>query len=648
MNTRILLVEDDERLAELPAEYLTKNDLQVSVEPRGDVAETRILAEQPDLVILDVMLPGKDGFEVCRAVRSQYRGVILMLTARDEDFDQFLGLDMGADDYIAKPVQPRVLLARIKALLRRLPSPGEAASGESDSMVFGQFKISQATRTASLAGETIDLTTAEFDLLWLLANHAGNVLSRDDLLQEQRSLGLARSLFRVSLPRWRGSRYSLSKLFFNFYLLAMGSFVAIAFTADFVISTAQRGITDDYARRFMRGTITMIEDELFRQPRRDWQKRIKEIDEKFSYKLGIVERISLDRTLTPTQVVKLDAGDIAIDHDGDIMYHRLGTSSQVLAVGPLASNRNPELKDRLPLELRLRLLTWSLTGLIFGIALWFWVRPGWRDLESLRQTARDLGDGKFETRSPAARSQLFAPLSDTMNSMTERVQHLLATHRELSCGISHELRTPITRMRFALEMLSETDERAERERLWAMMEADLDELDQLIDTSLTYARFEREAPEAHLSTVKFAEWLTDEVDAVRLLGRQLEVTVDTGKLPENLCADLDRKAMPYALRNLLRNAFKYDPKRSSVNAEMAGDNILLHVDDDGIGIPPEEREHVFSAFTRLDRSRDRSTGGYGLGLAIARRVLELHGGTATADSSLLCGARLTLSWKAHQ
>ena len=164
MNTRILLVEDDERLAELTAEYLTKNDMQVSIEPRGDTAEARILAEQPDLVILDVMLPGKD-------------------------FDQILGLEMGADDYIAKPVQPRVLLARIKALLRRLPTAGEVASGESESMVFGQFKISQATRTASLSGLTIDLTTAEFDLLWLLASHAGNVLSRDDLLQELRGIG---------------------------------------------------------------------------------------------------------------------------------------------------------------------------------------------------------------------------------------------------------------------------------------------------------------------------------------------------------------------------------------------------------------------------------------------------------------------------
>lgn len=189
MNTRILLVEDDQRLADLTAEYLTKNDLQVSIESRGDTAETRILAEQPDLVILDVMLPGKDGFEVCRAVRQQYRGVILMLTARDEDFDQIFGLEMGADDYIAKPVQPRVLLARIKALLRRLPTAGDAPSNGGEKMTFGQFNISQSTRTATLNGQMIDLTTAEFDLLWLLASHAGNVLSRDDLLLELRGIG---------------------------------------------------------------------------------------------------------------------------------------------------------------------------------------------------------------------------------------------------------------------------------------------------------------------------------------------------------------------------------------------------------------------------------------------------------------------------
>ncbi len=194
MKTRILLVEDDERLANLTAEYLRKNDFEVTIEGRGDIAETRILSEDPELVILDLMLPGKDGFEICRAVRERYKGVILMLTARDEDLDQILGLELGADDYIAKPVQPRLLLARIKALLRRAPalpdtseSTGEA--GNATELAFGNFRISQATRSTHLGDEVIDLTTAEFDLLWLLACHAGNILSRDDLLQQLRGIG---------------------------------------------------------------------------------------------------------------------------------------------------------------------------------------------------------------------------------------------------------------------------------------------------------------------------------------------------------------------------------------------------------------------------------------------------------------------------
>ncbi|WP_153111350.1 winged helix-turn-helix domain-containing protein [Propionivibrio limicola] len=194
MKTRILLVEDDERLANLTAEYLRKNEFEVAIEARGDVAENRIISEDPDLVILDLMLPGKDGFEICRGVREKYKGVILMLTARDEDLDQILGLELGADDYIAKPVQPRLLLARIKALLRRAPTVGDttgagAEHGETTELSFGNFSISQATRSTHLGNQTVDLTTAEFDLLWLLASHAGNILSRDDLLQQLRGIG---------------------------------------------------------------------------------------------------------------------------------------------------------------------------------------------------------------------------------------------------------------------------------------------------------------------------------------------------------------------------------------------------------------------------------------------------------------------------
>ncbi len=180
------------------------------------------------------------------------------------------------------------------------------------------------------------------------------------------------------------------------------------------------------------------------------------------------------------------------------------------------------------------------------------------------------------------------------------------------------------------------------------MASDLDELDGLIDSSLTYARFEREQPEPQLSAVDIGPWLEEQVEGSRLLARDFDLQVDITALPPQLHVELDRKSMPYAITNLLRNAIKYARLRIRISAEVVADQIQVHVDDDGIGIPPAERERVFSAFTRLDRSRDRATGGYGLGLAIARLVLAQHGGTASAGESPLGGARFTLSWPLSQ
>lgn len=191
-NWNILIVEDDERLASLTKDYLESNGLNVSVEGDGSRAIERIKAEQPDLVVLDLMLPGEDGLAVCRIVRPYYSGPILMLTARTEDLDQILGLEMGADDYVAKPVRPRVLLARIRALLRRVKqdtTPVEVSTeNQNDRLEFGDLLIDNSMRESWLNGQSIDLTSAEFDLLWLLANNAGRVLSREEIFNQLRGI----------------------------------------------------------------------------------------------------------------------------------------------------------------------------------------------------------------------------------------------------------------------------------------------------------------------------------------------------------------------------------------------------------------------------------------------------------------------------
>jgi two-component system, OmpR family, response regulator len=193
-STRILLVEDDVPLASLIGEYLRGHDFHVDVELRGDSGAQRILRDLPDLVILDVLLPGLNGMDVCRQVRKQFAGLILMLTARDDDIDQIIGLELGADDYVKKPVEPRLLLARIRALLRRADSPSGA---ESKRLAFGAFSIDPAARRVTLHGASIDLTTLEFDLLWTLASAAGTVLTREVIFANLRGIeydGLDRSI----------------------------------------------------------------------------------------------------------------------------------------------------------------------------------------------------------------------------------------------------------------------------------------------------------------------------------------------------------------------------------------------------------------------------------------------------------------------
>ncbi|VFT40713.1 two-component response regulator [Pseudomonas aeruginosa] len=186
---RILIVEDDRRLAELTREYLEGNGLKVDIEANGALAAARILAERPDLVVLDLMLPGEDGLSICRQVRPQFDGPILMLTARTDDMDEVLGLEMGADDYVCKPVRPRVLLARIRALLRRSEAPEAGApAADSKRLAFGRLVIDNAMREAWLDGTTIELTSAEFDLLWLLAANAGRILSREEIFNALRGI----------------------------------------------------------------------------------------------------------------------------------------------------------------------------------------------------------------------------------------------------------------------------------------------------------------------------------------------------------------------------------------------------------------------------------------------------------------------------
>lgn len=193
----ITLVEDDLELADLIKDFLHNHEFDVTIISDGIDAVDAILSAPPDLVILDIMLPGLNGMDVCRAIRSKYRGMILMQTALDDDIDQVMGLELGADDYVVKQIKPRLLLSRIRALLRR--QERQSTESQQHEMKLGRLTINLQHRAVMVNSQALKLTTSEFDLLVLLAKNAGHVVSRDEIAQSIRGFeydGLDRSIDR--------------------------------------------------------------------------------------------------------------------------------------------------------------------------------------------------------------------------------------------------------------------------------------------------------------------------------------------------------------------------------------------------------------------------------------------------------------------
>ncbi|MDZ4359157.1 MAG: response regulator transcription factor, partial [Variovorax sp.] len=188
MTSSLLMIEDDSRLAQMVVEYLGQSGFEVTHASDGEQGLEQLQLIQPELVILDLMMPGIDGLEVCRRIRSLQgdasRVPVLMLTAKGDPMDRVIGLELGADDYLPKPFEPRELLARVRAVLRRRGDSGNASvSRTSPVLRFGSLDIDRDARTVQVAGQLCELTSYQFDLLVAMAERAGRVLTRDQIME---------------------------------------------------------------------------------------------------------------------------------------------------------------------------------------------------------------------------------------------------------------------------------------------------------------------------------------------------------------------------------------------------------------------------------------------------------------------------------
>ena len=269
----------------------------------------------------------------------------------------------------------------------------------------------------------------------------------------------------------------------------------------------------------------------------------------------------------------------------------------------------------------------------------FWLRPLLRDLDTITASTRAFAADYRDTKPTAPDVTSLNELAVNYDAMSERLSGLIQSQKELTSALSHEMRTPLARIKFALAVLDNDGDEKTRKEIEAVSD-DVQEIDALISTMLNYARLDHPDTRMDWQATEIAPWLKQTIEKARLPQKQVSVGEAFGGN-----ARMDVRLMALALSNLVTNACRHAQKRVMVSLRNEAGTCELTVEDDGPGVPEVDREHIFKAFTRLDGSRSRDTGGYGLGLAIVARIAGLHGGTATAgESTRLGGACMTIRW----
>jgi two-component system sensor histidine kinase RstB len=366
---------------------------------------------------------------------------------------------------------------------------------------------------------------------------------------------------------------------------------------------------------------------------------------------GIITRVNLASSRLTLQIQLDEAGD-------------------VLQVGPV------QLYNPYPVGLIFSLVLFFIVSV--SLAIYLLVRGLDRRMSRLQSAAMSISQGKLNVRVTGMNSQdSFGRVAFAFNRMAAHIQQLLTLQKEMIQAVSHELRTPVARLRFGMEMAAEASSDAERQRHFAGMDGDIAELDQLIDEILTYARMEEGAPQLKIKPVNVLDWLQKVVSEQQYHrdkpGLQVLLHRD-GPLDEKNggegygdeaggneaggneeggdegygYADLDAHYMHRAVQNLVGNACRYAASRVVVSFSSDREGCRIDVDDDGPGIPEDQWQHILSPFIRLDDSRTRASGGYGLGLSIVRRIAYWHKGELQVAHSALGGARFSILWPRRQ
>lgn len=314
--------------------------------------------------------------------------------------------------------------------------------------------------------------------------------------------------------------------------------------------------------------------------------------------------------------------------------------SKVLVLGPVP------IFNWMPFQLAAGITLLSLFVLSLGV--YGLLVPMQRKLREVNYGLNRMKAGDMTLRLPVDGTDEMASLANSYNSMSDHIQRLIEAQRELMRAVSHELRTPVARIRFGMEMLAEEDDYEYRLQQVDMIDKDIEALNTLIDEIMTYAKLEQGTPSLDIENIVLFEVLDQVVVETEALKTQKEIHLNAP--PLTLKVEAERRYLHRVVQNLVGNAVRYGDHQVLVSGGINDSGMAyVCVEDDGPGIPEDERERVFEAFARLDDSRTRASGGYGLGLSIVSRIAYWFGGSVKVDQSpSLGGGRFTMTWPAHR
>nr|WP_314569942.1 ATP-binding protein [uncultured Pseudomonas sp.] len=422
------------------------------------------------------------------------------------------------------------------------------------------------------------------------------------------------------------------RVLFRLYLITIVTYSAAIYLVPTLVIQLFEHRYMNYNIEQTRGQQKLIVKQYLRAPVERWSQVTDQLGREFA-PLNVQLLLRQDASYTPAEEKLLEQGKSVV---------RLGEWGWMEQIStPI--NEQFVVKLTIPPDpMDMNVLYWAINVLIVAAllaCLLVWLRPHWRDLERLKSTAGQLGQGNMAERTRIPASSSIGSLASVFDTMADDIEGLLNQQRDLLNAVSHELRTPLTRLDFGLALaLSEDLPEASRERLQSLV-AHIRELDELVLELLSYSRLQNPAQLPERVEVVLDEFIDSVLGSVDDELENPEIVIDVAFDCAVERFSLDPRLTARALQNLLRNATRYCDKRIQVGVKVCPKGCEIWVDDDGIGIPPDQRERIFEPFYRLDRSRDRATGGFGLGLAISRRALEAQGGTLTALASPLGGAR---------